>query len=114
MPQAQKERSCRSILLLSIRIRRNQAALPQCFLLRYAVVSFAFFIPVYFTIVRLKLDLVKAFSWQLLLLFLAASSKSYLFHSRGASLVSKVGPDQFGPHAKCPRRTRHRFGKRRL
>jgi hypothetical protein len=30
-------------------------------------VSFAFFIPVYFAIVGLKLDLVKAFSWQLLL-----------------------------------------------
>jgi Kef-type K+ transport system membrane component KefB len=33
-------------------------------------VSFAFFIPVYFAIVGLKLDLVKAFSWQLLVLFL--------------------------------------------
>jgi len=36
-------------------------------------VSFAFFIPVYFTIVGLKLDLVKSFSWQLLLLFLIGS-----------------------------------------
>ena len=33
-------------------------------------VSFAFFVPVYFAIVGLKLDLVKAFSWKLLLLFL--------------------------------------------
>ena len=36
-------------------------------------VSFAFFIPLYFAIVGLKLDLVKAFSWQLLLIFLVAS-----------------------------------------
>src|SRR5689334_2957389 len=36
-------------------------------------VSFAFFIPVYFAIVGLKLDLVKSFSWQLLLLFLAGT-----------------------------------------
>jgi len=36
-------------------------------------VSFAFFIPVYFAIVGLKLDLVKAFSWQLLLLFLVGT-----------------------------------------
>jgi len=33
-------------------------------------VSFAFFIPVYFAIVGLKLDLAKSFSWQLLLSFL--------------------------------------------
>jgi Kef-type K+ transport system membrane component KefB len=33
-------------------------------------VSFAFFIPVYFAIVGLKLDLAKSFSWQLLLIFL--------------------------------------------
>jgi Kef-type K+ transport system membrane component KefB len=36
-------------------------------------VSFAFFIPVYFAIVGLKLDLVKSFSWQLLLLFLVGT-----------------------------------------
>lgn len=36
-------------------------------------VSFAFFIPVYFAIVGLKLDLVKSFSWQLLLIFLVAT-----------------------------------------
>jgi Kef-type K+ transport system membrane component KefB len=36
-------------------------------------VSFAFFIPIYFAIVGLKLDLVKAFSWQLLVLFLVGS-----------------------------------------
>lgn len=36
-------------------------------------VSFAFFIPVYFALVGLKLDLVKSFSWQLLLIFLVAS-----------------------------------------
>ena len=36
-------------------------------------VSFAFFIPVYFAIVGLKLDLVKAFSWQLVLLFLVGT-----------------------------------------
>jgi Kef-type K+ transport system membrane component KefB len=36
-------------------------------------VSFAFFIPIYFAIVGLKLDLVKAFSWQLLLLFLVGT-----------------------------------------
>jgi K+:H+ antiporter len=36
-------------------------------------VSFAFFIPVYFAIVGLKLDLVKAVSWQLLVLFLVGS-----------------------------------------
>ncbi len=36
-------------------------------------VSFAFFIPVYFAIVGLKLDLVKSFSWQLLLEFLVAT-----------------------------------------
>jgi Kef-type K+ transport system membrane component KefB len=36
-------------------------------------VSFAFFIPVYFAIVGLKLDLVKAFSWRLLLLFLVGT-----------------------------------------
>jgi Kef-type K+ transport system membrane component KefB len=36
-------------------------------------VSFAFFIPVYFAIVGLKLDLVKAFSWQLLLIFLVGT-----------------------------------------
>jgi Kef-type K+ transport system membrane component KefB len=38
-----------------------------------AKVSFAFFIPVYFAIVGLKLDLVKAFSWQLLVLFLVGT-----------------------------------------
>jgi Kef-type K+ transport system membrane component KefB len=36
-------------------------------------VSFAFFIPLYFAIVGLKLDLVKAFSWQLLVLFLVGT-----------------------------------------
>ena len=36
-------------------------------------VSFAFFIPVYFAIVGLKLDLVKAFSWQLLVMFLVGT-----------------------------------------
>ena len=36
-------------------------------------VSFAFFIPVYFAIVGLKLDLVKAFSWQLFFLFLVGT-----------------------------------------
>lgn len=36
-------------------------------------VSFAFFIPVYFAVVGLKLDLVKAFSWQLLILFVVGS-----------------------------------------
>ncbi len=36
-------------------------------------VSFAFFIPVYFAIVGLKLDLAKAFSWQQLLIFLVGT-----------------------------------------
>jgi len=36
-------------------------------------VSFAFFIPVYFAIVGLRLDLVKAFSWRLLVLFLVGT-----------------------------------------
>ena len=36
-------------------------------------VSFALFIPVYFAIVGLKLDLVKSFSWQLLVLFVVAT-----------------------------------------
>lgn len=36
-------------------------------------ISFAFFIPVYFAIVGLKLDLVKSFSWQMLLLFVVAT-----------------------------------------
>jgi Kef-type K+ transport system membrane component KefB len=36
-------------------------------------VSFAFFIPVYFAIVGLKLDLVKTFSWRMLLIFLAGT-----------------------------------------
>lgn len=36
-------------------------------------VSFAFFIPIYFAIVGLKLDLVRAFSWRMLLLFLAGT-----------------------------------------
>ena len=36
-------------------------------------VSFAFFIPVYFAIVGLKLDLVKSFSWQLLVVFLVGT-----------------------------------------
>ena len=36
-------------------------------------VSFAFFIPVYFAIVGLKLDLAKSFSWGMLLLFLVAT-----------------------------------------
>ena len=36
-------------------------------------VSFAFFIPVYFAIVGMKLDLAKAFSWRMLLLFLVAT-----------------------------------------
>jgi Kef-type K+ transport system membrane component KefB len=36
-------------------------------------VSFAFFIPVYFAVVGLKLDLVKSFSWQLLLIFLVGT-----------------------------------------
>jgi Kef-type K+ transport system membrane component KefB len=36
-------------------------------------VSFAFFVPVYFAIVGLRLDLVKAFSWQLLVLFLVGT-----------------------------------------
>ena len=42
-------------------------------------VSFAFFIPVYFAIVGLKLDLVKAFSWQLLLLFLVGTCVIKIF-----------------------------------
>jgi Kef-type K+ transport system membrane component KefB len=36
-------------------------------------VSFAFFIPIYFAIVGLKLDLVRAFSWRMLLLFLVGT-----------------------------------------
>ncbi|MBV9626174.1 MAG: cation:proton antiporter [Acidobacteria bacterium] len=36
-------------------------------------VSFAFFIPVYFAMVGLKLDFAKAFSWQLLLVFLVGT-----------------------------------------
>src|SRR5262249_51811883 len=36
-------------------------------------VSFAFFIPVYFAIVGLKLDLVMGFSWQMLLIFLVGT-----------------------------------------
>jgi Kef-type K+ transport system membrane component KefB len=36
-------------------------------------VSFAFFIPIYFAIVGLKLDLVRAFSWQMVLLFLVGT-----------------------------------------
>ncbi|HWX93820.1 MAG TPA: cation:proton antiporter [Terriglobales bacterium] len=36
-------------------------------------VSFAFFIPIYFAMVGLKLDLVRAFSWRMLLLFLVAT-----------------------------------------
>lgn len=36
-------------------------------------VSFAFFIPVYFAIVGLKLDLTKGFSWKMLLLFIVGS-----------------------------------------
>jgi Kef-type K+ transport system membrane component KefB len=36
-------------------------------------VSFAFFIPVYFAIVGLKLDLVRDFSWQMLFVFLAGT-----------------------------------------
>ena len=36
-------------------------------------ISFEFFIPLYFAIVGLKLDLVKEFSWQLLLLFLVGT-----------------------------------------
>ncbi|MBV9179945.1 MAG: cation:proton antiporter, partial [Acidobacteria bacterium] len=36
-------------------------------------VSFAFFIPVYFAIVGLKLDLAKVFSWQQLLIFLVGT-----------------------------------------
>jgi K+:H+ antiporter len=36
-------------------------------------VSFAFFIPVYFALVGFKLDLEKAFSWQLLLVFLVGT-----------------------------------------
>lgn len=36
-------------------------------------VSFAFFIPVYFAIVGLKLDLAKSFSWQLLVFFLVGT-----------------------------------------
>ena len=37
-------------------------------------VSFAFFIPVYFAIVGLKLDLVEGFSWRLLVLLLVGTS----------------------------------------
>lgn len=44
-----------------------------------AKVSFAFFIPLYFAIVGLKLDLVKAFSWQLLLLFLLGTCVVKIF-----------------------------------
>jgi Kef-type K+ transport system membrane component KefB len=36
-------------------------------------VSFAFFIPIYFAIVGLKLDLVRAFSWRMLILFLVGT-----------------------------------------
>ena len=36
-------------------------------------VSFAFFVPVYFAIVGLKLDIVKGFSWRMLLAFLLGS-----------------------------------------
>jgi Kef-type K+ transport system membrane component KefB len=38
-----------------------------------AKVSFAFFIPIYFAIVGLKLDLVRAFSWRMLILFLVGT-----------------------------------------
>jgi Kef-type K+ transport system membrane component KefB len=60
-------------------------------------VSFAFFIPVYFAIVGLKLDLAKAFSWQQLLLFLvgtcvikilAVSLASRLAGFRGLDLIN--------------------------
>lgn len=60
-------------------------------------VSFAFFIPIYFAIVGLKLDLVKAFSWQLLVLFLvgtcmvkilSVSLASRLAGFRGLDLVN--------------------------
>jgi Kef-type K+ transport system membrane component KefB len=36
-------------------------------------VSFAFFIPVYFAIVGLKLDLIRGFSWRMLVVFLVGS-----------------------------------------
>src|SRR5579872_1848496 len=36
-------------------------------------VSFAFFIPIYFALVGLNLDLVRAFSWRLLFLFLVGT-----------------------------------------
>jgi len=42
-------------------------------------VSFAFFIPIYFAMVGLKLDLVKAFSWRMLLLFLVGTCAIKLF-----------------------------------
>ena len=60
-------------------------------------VSFAFFIPVYFAIVGLKLDLVKSFSWQLLVLFvvgtciikiLAVSLAGRLAGFRGLDLIN--------------------------
>ncbi|HEX8924776.1 MAG TPA: cation:proton antiporter [Terriglobales bacterium] len=60
-------------------------------------VSFAFFIPVYFAIVGLKLDLVKGFSWWMLVAFLlgscivkmfSVSLASYLAGFRGLEMIN--------------------------
>jgi Kef-type K+ transport system membrane component KefB len=57
-------------------------------------VSFAFFIPVYFAIVGLKLDLVKAFSWQLFVFFLVGTCIIKIFSvSLAGRLVGFRGLD---------------------
>lgn len=54
-------------------------------------VSFAFFIPIYFAIVGLKLDLVRGFSWRMLLLFLVGTCVVKLFSVALAGRLAGFG-----------------------
>lgn len=57
-------------------------------------VSFAFFIPIYFAIVGLKLDLVRAFSWRMLILFLVGTCVVKLLSvALAGRLAGFRGPD---------------------
>ena len=80
-------------------------------------VSFAFFVPLYFAIVGLKLDLVRGFSLGMVFVFIAGSCVvKILSVSLAGRLrrISRPGPDQSRDHHKRARRTRHRAGQRGL
>ena len=80
-------------------------------------VSFAFFIPVYFAIVGLKLDLIRGVSLPMMVIFIVGTcaikmlSVSLAGTARG---FPGPRPDQPWHHHQRPRRSGHRVGQRRL